>query len=667
MQELRLRGNALFPTDPNGAAELYQEALRLHATMNRKDAAALMEENTKSAGNAITCLYKAERYDGCMELAESVLQVNPLIAKAYAFIGRCALMKSANLGGMESGRQRHPNALQYLCRAVYLLPSLGDSTLPFMQEALDHQLQLMQGTGDVGGKDGSESTSDHAEQEPSIEVKVGINGNGVFAVSRLPSHLAVASTLNAFSVCTYTETCGAIVCANCGIACSLHGGDCAENSPNTQDKAEANGGTLSCSVCGLISYCSAGCAKAYREQHKRYECRLLVRLKEMEKALRKQQQERERDSPEWEDLPEEFFAMSMHCVTTLSGIKARRPGYKTVQSHLQDHAAEMSQRFAPLVRLVEGLLEGEETPVSVVRLLGVIRCNALEVCDSTGLGIGQALHASTITSYFNHSCAPNCAMDGNAIVTICEVLPGEELTIAYIPQLYWPVELRREELAGRYFFHCCCTRCGDGGGGFRRTVGAGGGGEGSCVVKSKHTMGGTDPFEAALTAATHSSVSGTEVENGVKADKIENLQRGLRSRAHERYISSVQLLCAQVRSKKVSDISTSDRDALERLLSECCTDLYPFHYLCHELRNTLSFVYAVLDDTAACLKSCLDELLLWESILPGAHPVKRMKVANALECSSTLETKMRNDKVVSVAGGAVLLPLLGKLAELYNV
>ncbi|KEG05408.1 SET and MYND domain-containing protein, partial [Trypanosoma grayi] len=259
MEELRVRGNALFTSDPRAAAALYQEAINLYGTLD--DKAAMLDEYTKCAGNALTCLFKLQEYEACAALAHTVLAVNPLIAKAYAFIGRCALLQpSITL-------PRHAGALQYLCRAVYLLPSIGDATLPSIRDALELLLQQQQ----------HEQCGQHSE-EPCIEVRQGDCGNCVVAATPVPPMLAVSSTLHPFSVCAYEEveeestSSGCGVCANCGVVVE----ECADDGGSGTSTSQQ-----ACSRCRLVRYCSAACAATHAPQHEQHECRLLVRLREM--------------------------------------------------------------------------------------------------------------------------------------------------------------------------------------------------------------------------------------------------------------------------------------------------------------------------------------------------------------------------------------------------
>mmetsp|Transcript_87949 Transcript_87949/g.247096 ORF Transcript_87949/g.247096 Transcript_87949/m.247096 type:complete len:469 (+) Transcript_87949:29-1435(+) len=63
----------------------------------------------------------------------------------------------------------------------------------------------------------------------------------------------------------------------------------------------------------------------------------------------------------------------------------------------------------------------------------------------------------------NHSCAPNCVVDGDdgTLRAIRDVQKGEALTVSYIDEatLLWPRERRQAELRKRWDFLCDCARC----------------------------------------------------------------------------------------------------------------------------------------------------------------------------------------------------------------
>uniref|UniRef100_A0A7S4T7T0 SET domain-containing protein n=1 Tax=Alexandrium monilatum TaxID=311494 RepID=A0A7S4T7T0_9DINO len=63
----------------------------------------------------------------------------------------------------------------------------------------------------------------------------------------------------------------------------------------------------------------------------------------------------------------------------------------------------------------------------------------------------------------NHSCLPNCIVDGDegTLRALRDIEPGDDLTISYLSDaaLLWPRHRRQVELAQRWDFVCGCERC----------------------------------------------------------------------------------------------------------------------------------------------------------------------------------------------------------------
>ena len=53
-----MKGNQCFAEDPAEAAQYYLQAVELYETQHGKDVSCTLDEFTKSAGNALTCLFK---------------------------------------------------------------------------------------------------------------------------------------------------------------------------------------------------------------------------------------------------------------------------------------------------------------------------------------------------------------------------------------------------------------------------------------------------------------------------------------------------------------------------------------------------------------------------------------------------------------------------------
>lgn len=622
MEALRLRGNALFQSDPRAAAALYQEAMDLYTSSSggggESDGVSL-DEYTKCAGNLLTCLFKFDK-PACERAARAALAVNPVLAKANAFIGRCLLdlAETPQGAGVAVGGTRwgpffaYQSALQFLCRGVYELPALEPTARPYITAALEGMIAAQAEAASGGGGPAAE-----------VGVQPGSCGNGVVALTDIPGGAVVCSLLDPFSVGPYEESQGRLCCALCAAPLTDSDGDEAattshnsnDNDNEEEEAEEARRAFSRCGECGLVSYCSAACAAAHRDQHATHECALLQKLTRMRDHLAARQL----------DVPSEFFEVAAHVVTTVAAVKAQRPGYERL-SGLEAHATEVAQSLHPCGPLLTELFAGTGTPDSlVIHAMGVVQCNAFEVCAGDGRGAAQVLHTAGAASFFNHSCAPNCCLDGGrrVIATLRPVAAGEALTVSYMPQLYWPAPLRQEHLAGHYYFHCRCERC-------------------------EAELAG-DSFARATRMALPSA-PGTRSKEGEGEEELR---------------AEVLALCQEMRQRAPEEVTAGDVAAVERLLSKATQRLFSFHYLCHELRNTLTFLYAVTGDRGRCADRALEELLLWEAILPGALPVKRMKLLNVLQARRGDGETEEEDE--SLGSGAALAPHVANLCRLYNI
>ncbi|CCW63009.1 unnamed protein product [Phytomonas sp. EM1] len=624
MEALRVQGNNLFSSHPDEAVTFYLKALDLYDEYSRAEPqqksslaagadgplVCTLEEYTKCAGNALTCLHKTGHIEECLALANRVLRVNPILAKASAFIGRCLLAHPELQQCARSSSASLPagaTPFLFLCRSVLQLPALGESVRPYLVAAVD-QLRRQYATGREEQGVGREDSRDATQVVRLVDMGHGC-GRGVVAGESILPFTLVSDTLDAFSAAPYEETGGKGCCLHCGqsVERPQEGSEGEAGFPMQANPVSA---FCFCKGCQMAYYCCQKCADAHRECHEHWECDRLKKLKEASAKITAHQL----------DAPEEFYELAFHCITTIAAMKVRREGHNRVLQ-LESHAQEVSQALHPIVSLVHSLMPDEDATL-VANVIGVLRCNSLEVVDPSGLGVGQVLHCANLISFFNHSCAPNCALDTRrprpGIVTTRTIAKGEELTISYIPQLYWPGKLRQEALIGRYFFTCRCLRCLD---------------------------GDTDPFERAicmeLPAPRHSNPT-------------------------EYFRGKVLATCTEMRGLSIGEITADHVSELLKLLCEVRKDLFAFHYLCHEIRNTLSFLYAVLNKPQECLNSCLEELLLWESLIPGALPIKQMKLQNALNCLMQLG----NVKSGGHGGDAttpVLLDYIESLSLAYDV
>lgn len=597
MEALRLAANDFFKVGNfpaaqekyHAAASLLRTHLPPHTDASRYPL--LLEEWTKCISNLCTTLHKQKQYDACMEMAQWGIDVNPLISKCHAFLGICLLDKAKELGETEGAAARSDEAVwvedahRHLCRAVYILPAAKVQLAPYLTEVVQAIRRV-------------DNAAAAAASTTACEVRVGAcgsHGNGVFAVTPIPKGVAFASTTSPFSAVAYAEFNGQGICAQCSIA--------NQSSSNDDNDDQLNN---SCPSCKHVWYCSNRCKVFAQDRHARFECKPFSMLREMAARIE------ERNV----DVPDDYQDMLAHLITTRaaylmakeaaeqeeeqqaaerSDVKREGPNRKLVTRlfSLESHAAEVTQSLVPIASLAQDLFPNDSVSL-LATLIGIVRCNALEIRDSTGLGVGQALHVEGVTSYFNHSCEPNCALDHNngTIVTIRSVAAGEPLHISYIPQLYWPRLLRQEGLAERYFFTCRCTRC----------------------------ASTTDAMERILTRTLPNA----------------------RERATEYFHTVVQNLCGAIRGRQISDLAPSDIPELEALQLQCLKELYPTHYLFQDLRNTLTFEHSALGNTKAALRTSLGEMLLWESLIRGHLPVKINKLVNSVMCRAELRAEGAN-------------------------
>lgn len=683
MEALRLEGNQYFSSNPRKAAECYEKAMKIYEEREKqllldKEAArdatmGTLEEYTKCAGNALVALFQAKEYMLCEMLARRALLFNPILAKGYAFQGKVLLQFAIELepsssvissssfpfhaGTILSSLYPHSGSLgassfRFLCRAVYQQPGL----YPSLQESLSQSIAwMLRQTKEPG----LEEEAHDEEEAVEVGVEAGPIGNGVVAYSAVPGGTTLATLEAPFSVGVYEEY-GRYGCTSSGDGecrkderkwrVCTHCGACDKNRVDTfmrqngaykneeDESGDIGEGWEKCESChSAVVFCTVDCKRAHARQHT-LECGPLAKLQCMLHSL-----EEGRVS-----VPENFFELAYHSITTVAAIRTFQPGYAVVQQFVS-HAQEVAQHVHPTVDLVFELLDGREKKEFIAEVVGIIRCNAIEIVEtSSGTGVAQGLYATNVASFFNHSCLPNCSIDAKqkAIVTTRSIQKGESLTISYIPQLYWPTSLRQEELKEQYFFTCCCHRC------HPSSVS-------SCAFSEKgetmHDMPLTDPFEKSLTMELR------ELPSSISSS----------SSPTQHFHPVVQAACHRIRSLPAEELKEECIEEMEALLHDVSQYCFPFHYLCHDIRNTLSFIYAVRQRTEKCFLSCLQELLLWECVVPGKFPIKELKIQNCLQC---LEDMKKQKSPLSDKGWeeallqkSLLGPHLFQLAVLYDM
>jgi hypothetical protein len=594
MEALRLKGNEAFTQQRLAdAADLYREALGAFDSLAPSAQSAALDEVSKCVGNLCLCLQRLQQWDALLEESQKGLRRNPLIAKAHCFLAIAAIeLLTPRDGAQPQCLLGVCDPLKHLAIGARLQPSV---VTPAVVEAFGKAITLLP----KAPADGAHEALPRDLPNLCEARETDGSGRGVFALCKVPCGAVVCRAAAPFSVAACSDIGPSSICHCCG----------APALPETPF-------STACVRCSQVFYCSDACFAANVHRHSTLECQWFVRLREMLASIDERSL----------DVPEEFADLAAHVISTLSGFRMAPPALSRELLLLEAHTAEVSQSLTPAAPLLHDLIP-DERPELLATLLGIVRCNSFSVADETGLSVGQALHAGNMTSLFNHSCAPNCLMDcRQTIVTMRDVSVGEQLTVSYIPQLFWPKKLRQDGLAERYFFTCRCSRC-----------------------------------EPPLPTAAGAFVSGLDAYDLACCLVRPGCARPCATEYHHQVVQNV---CGGIRMRPVSEVSESDASELEDLLRSVLVDLPEHHYLVQDVRNCMTFVYAVIGRQEKVLESALEELLTWECIVPGLHPTKVAKVRNASLCQAPSSTDGTQNKPASLAM-QVLAPHLPALLSKY--
>jgi hypothetical protein len=616
MEKHRIEGNTAYKAGKlEDAAAAYRLGLQIFEALQVEGAseagpsrptAADVEEVVKILGNLCLCEHKLGQLESCMQHAEKILQLNPFYAKGHGFLGMALVDLYLSGAKVEPASELSDqnvialgnllSAQQHFRIATNLLPDIEAqfSDKPkLVREALLSSLNALAASPTATSAD--KSPSFPATKEVEVQ-PIPSRGRGVVALKNLSMHTIVGVMSAPFSVGYYDDwntlgTDGKLasasapprLCVSCGL------------SDGVNDRAASGVPGVpicfsDCPKCHAVAYCGEICAAMYAQRHAEHECVAFQKLRAMKQALS------DNDRP---DVAAEVYELGSHVITTTSGILVNSPHADSILK-LDSHAEVVVQTLEPVPELVYQLYP--DRPQSWLnQLLGVIRCNALQLSDSTGLPVGQALYANEIT-YFNHSCAPNAALDpeNRVVRTIRPILHGEEICISYTPVLYWPRALRQNGMKERYFFTCSCARC---------QVGA----PSSTAPVARSSLG-------ALASSVLEQLLVSPSATPTKAD------------ATKYYHTIVQNLAEGVRSRHVDEIDAEVQQELESTMKDLLAELHPLHYLVQDIRNAQSFVASAMGDTGKTFQLCRDEFRFWEMLIPGALPVKADKLRNMSCC-----------------------------------
>lgn len=461
-----------------------------------------------------------------------------------------------------------------------------------------------------------------------------------------------------------------------------------------------------CATCGLVKYCGIECQMRYASRHS-WECGHFRTLESACNALNRTAAAAGRDS-----LAPELYELAAHTITTLSGIVNECPGWEVVKD-LEGHADELATSQGATVAMVVDVLSSSGLPPRMLaHVAGITYCNSLQAVDRTGLGVGQLLYGNRVT-YLNHSCDPNAAIDTEEDVSSLDapddsasgplgviramrpLSPGEEVTISYIPQLYYPRDLRRRALEERYFFSCKCPRCSS-----VDTPAARRGLEGALVVgdissaaayasessaasrlRRALQLWSSAAASSRVNESSHSpdlaaqpwrllpvaSVSASDVHRATEYLLHANAFREAEWRA------KVVPLATEVRECDPDDISPATLSELTQLRDKILPQVGHTSYLLQDLNNAMTFAGSVLGDATVVIASAAAEYVVMEALVEGALPAKVDKLRNlilALDnddaapqdgARTDVTTTVANPSVAAIARRADLIAMLSLL------
>ncbi|XP_041776485.1 histone-lysine N-methyltransferase SMYD3 isoform X1 [Anopheles merus] len=216
---------------------------------------------------------------------------------------------------------------------------------------------------------------------------------------------------------------------------------------------------MKCSNCLYVRYCGRSCQKEAWSDHKE-ECEKL-------KAL-----------PPGLVVPSAALMIARIVRRLLKGGDTHK-GYYTSKQYrkfcdLMPHEeniradSKRMEHFATLYVVLQRLLDEASRPTKaeLLRIYGKMCINTFNILDAEMSTIGTGMYIGA--SIIDHSCRPNVVVsfDGETLrMRLLEDYPEQELDfgklfISYI-DLIDTAEVRREQLAERYYFHCACERCRD--------------------------------------------------------------------------------------------------------------------------------------------------------------------------------------------------------------
>jgi SET and MYND domain-containing protein len=207
-----------------------------------------------------------------------------------------------------------------------------------------------------------------------------------------------------------------------------------------------------CQYCKEVFFCSENCKKK-ATMHEGAECDSLRRIKMQNNGTK-------------------FSSDELSDIRTVICTLARRHSDPASNYHNIDKLVcnrptdKLSAKYLTamakfVVKIMDEDVLSGITDEDIIDLICKIRCNAFGLWNKQQKCFGTAL--SPPSSFFNHSCMPNCARSVTnsnhvQVRTIHPVKSGQELCISYVDPKE-PIADRKNVLLNAYYFDCTCRRC----------------------------------------------------------------------------------------------------------------------------------------------------------------------------------------------------------------
>ncbi|EPY35486.1 hypothetical protein AGDE_07298 [Angomonas deanei] len=403
-----------------------------------------------------------------------------------------------------------------------------------------------------------------------------------------------------------------------------------------------------CQTCEAAAFCSPECRDKYRTRHDKYECPLLVKLREVMTLVRREKNAASKPkhkgaNPRVEEIEDEAEAVLEEVKTdsdvlpgsgwtnshlqrrtlpltfaVYGGIMNKAPGWEKllrvvergVHHQVRCWVPEQTQRVLELMAPelpsfnklpTKGKTEAADfltTLFMLTRLYGVPRTDS----DTCAFFVER--------TYFRHSCEPNCSWSDalRSYTTTRYVYKGEELRQAIDPDFpqHWPLQIRRKWLARHHGFLCKCDRC------IREET------------RLNHARG---------------DLSNDVTEQLLTADALKREGKAARHPTHHFHSAMHKLIPTALLESPKSDAA---RQEMKELAAEMPSYLLHSHYLYEDLRHTLLQIALQENEPETAIKEGRASLLFLEALWPGSIPAKLARMQDLPMVFDTRRRRVQN-------------------------